>query len=627
MCGIAGFWNITGTLLGDNARVARQMAAAIHHRGPDESGIWYEAPRAPILVHARLAVLELSPAGSQPMHSDCGRYVLIYNGEIYNHLALRARLSEAGVTHSWRGGSDTETLLACFAQWGVESTLKLTVGMFALALWDRQEKTITLARDRMGEKPLYWGWQNGVLFFASELKALKEHPLFRGDIDRDALALFLRYGYVPAPYSIYKGIGKLRAGSYLVLSERSLNETCEPAAYWSANAAIEEALSNPFQGTDAEAVDLLESQLRTSISDQMVSDVPLGAFLSGGVDSSTVVALMQQQSSRPIRTFSIGFDEPGYDEAVYAKAVAEHIGTDHTELYVNSKDALDVIPSLPKIYCEPFGDSSQIPTLIVSGLARQQVTVALSGDGGDELFGGYNPYQFTPRVWRMLERFPHSMRRFASAFAQDLPLPEKLGKLRDVFASRTAQELFYRLNSHWRNHEYPVIGAQGHTALLDTPERWPRVDSFQHWMMAMDVQGYMPDDILVKVDRAAMANSLETRVPLIDHRVFELAWRMPLHMKIRNGKGKWLLREVLYRHVSRELIERPKKGFSVPVSDWLRGPLKEWAESLLDERRLQQEGYLDSRLIRRIWNDHLAGRRDHSRRLWSVLMFQAWLES
>ncbi|MFP7961367.1 glycosyltransferase [Pseudomonas aeruginosa] len=300
MCGIAGFWNITGTLLGDNARVARQMAAAIHHRGPDESGIWYEAPRAPILVHARLAVLELSPAGSQPMHSDCGRYVLIYNGEIYNHLALRARLSEAGVTHSWRGGSDTETLLACFAQWGVESTLKLTVGMFALALWDRQEKTITLARDRMGEKPLYWGWQNGVLFFASELKALKEHPLFRGDIDRDALALFLRYGYVPAPYSIYKGIGKLRAGSYLVLSERSLNETCEPAAYWSANAAIEEALSNPFQGTDAEAVDLLESQLRTSISDQMVSDVPLGAFLSGGVDSSTVVALMQQQSSRPI---------------------------------------------------------------------------------------------------------------------------------------------------------------------------------------------------------------------------------------------------------------------------------------------------------------------------------------
>lgn len=604
------------------------MADAIFLRGPDGGGEWTDREKKINIVHRRLSVLDLSLLGHQPMHSACTRYVIAFNGEIYNHLHLRTQLEQSTTAPTWRGHSDTETLLACFSAWGIEKTLQATVGMFAIALWDRQEKILTLARDRMGEKPLYWGWQDGVLLFGSELKALKVHPAFKAEIDRNALALFLRHNYIPAPYSIYKGIEKLKAGHYvnIRLDGRSAFTQEPPKAYWHMNTAIEAGLANPFTGSDQQAVDALEQQLTQSIGDQMLADVPVGAFLSGGIDSSTIVALMQKQSSKPVCTFTIGFEEAGYNEAVHAKAVGSHLGTEHTELYVRPEDALAVIPRLPHIYCEPFADSSQIPTFLVSQLAKRHVTVALSGDAGDELFAGYNPYQFAPQLWQRISALPLPLRRMAARRLSGLPVPEKLDKLLDVLDASSREDFYRNLVSHWKHPEQLVIGAHEPATLLNTPYAWPATDCFEHWMMAMDAQTYMTDDILVKVDRAAMANSLETRVPMLDHRVVELAWRMPLSLKIRDGKGKWLLREVLYRHVPREMIERPKKGFSIPLAAWLRGPLREWAEALLDSQRLHQEGYFEAAPIRRKWQEHLSGKRDHSRLLWSVLMFQAWLD-
>lgn len=498
--------------------------------------------------------------------------------------------------------------------------------MFAFALWDKETRELTLARDRMGEKPLYWGWQDGVLLFGSELKALKAHPAFKAEIDRSALALLLRHNYIPTPHSIYRGIWKLPAGHYVKIPYGAGPGDVRSRPYWRMNDAIETGLKTPFPGTDSEGVDALENQLSESVASQMLADVPLGAFLSGGVDSSTVVALMQKQSSQPVRTFAIGFNEAGYNEAEHAKAVAHHLGTDHTELYVGAAEALAVIPKLPRIYCEPFADSSQIPTYLVSQMARQHVTVALSGDAGDELFGGYNPYQFLPRVWNSLKRLPVPLRRVLQAMLAGLPLPERMAKLCAVMAAPTPQALYRQVLSHWPDPEQVVLGAQEPATLLNTPSDWPQTDCLEHWMMAMDAQTYMADDILVKVDRAAMANSLETRVPMLDHRVVELAWRFPLHMKIREGQGKWILRQVLYRHVPRDLIERPKKGFSIPLAAWLRGPLRDWGEALLNETRLRQEGYLNPVPIRRAWESHQQGKADHSSRLWGVLMFQAWLE-
>lgn len=626
MCGISGF------LVGDSLdheflAVLEKMVSCVGHRGPDGVGVWHDNLNLGF-SHSRLAIVDLSPAGHQPMPSACDRYVIAFNGEIYNHVALRCQLEDSGLAPAWRGHSDTETLLACFSAWGREKTLQATVGMFAIALWDRQEKTLTLARDRVGEKPLYWGWQDGVLLFGSELKALKAHPAFKSEIDRNALALFLRHNYIPAPYSIYKGIEKLKAGHYvnIRLDDGSAFTQEPPKAYWHMNTAIEAGLANPFTGSDQQAVDALERQLMQSVGSQMLADVPLGAFLSGGIDSSTIVALMQQQSSKPVRTFTIGFEEAGYNEAEHARAVSRHLGTEHTELYVRPEDALAVVPRLPHIYCEPFADSSQIPTFLVSQLAKQHVTVALSGDAGDELFAGYKPYQFSPRLWQRISTLPLPLRRLAVRTLSGLPVPEKLGKLLDVFDASSREDFYRNLVSHWKHPEQLVIGAHEPATLLNTPDAWPAIDCFEHWMMAMDAQTYMTDDILVKVDRAAMANSLETRVPMLDHRVIELAWRMPLSLKIRNGKGKWLLREVLYRHVPREMIERPKKGFSIPLASWLRGSLREWAESLLDSQRLHREGYFEAAPIRRKWQEHLSGKRDHSRLLWSVLMFQAWLD-
>jgi len=648
MCGLTGVFSCNRKPELQN--IITSMNNALTHRGPDDSGSWVDEYIGLALGHRRLSILDLTPAGHQPMHSACERYTIVFNGEIYNHLKLREMLMADGKAPAWRGHADTEILLACFAAWGIERTLEATVGMFAIALWDREKQLLTLARDRMGEKPLYYGWQGETLLFGSELKALKRDPEFKAEVDRNSLALLLRHSYIPAPYSIYKGISKLSPGHYVTLPLGNIDaaKKAQPQAYWQMNTAVQKGQANPFTGSAVEAVDLLEQELRSSIGEQMLADVPLGAFLSGGVDSSAVVALMQVQSKQPVRTFTIGFDEHGYDEAVHAKEVARHLGTQHTELYVRPEDALEVVPRLPTMYCEPFADSSQMVTFLVSQMASHQVKVVLSGDGGDELFGGYNRYLTARKVWEQMGRLPKPARHAAAHLLRSLSpstwdslykrispiLPKRLHiaapgdkaqKLADVLALSDDHAFFHQLTSHWKDPASIVIGAIEPQTLLTDPSAWPKTDSFEHWMMAMDAQTYMTDDILVKVDRAAMAASIETRVPMIDHRIVELAWRMPLDFKIRNGQGKWLLREVLYRHVPKELIERPKQGFGVPLDSWLRGPLREWAESLIDAGRLRQEGYFHPAPIRQMWDEHLSGRRNWQHHLWNVLMFQAWL--
>ncbi|WP_442112994.1 asparagine synthase (glutamine-hydrolyzing) [Pseudomonas sp. NUPR-001] len=625
MCGFSGYFQ-SSPISYDPAEVLRRMGDAIYRRGPDDGGEWFDINQGIGLSHRRLAIVDLSSAGAQPMLSACGRYVLVFNGEIYNHLELRKELQRHGQHFSWRGHSDTETLLSCFVNWGVERTLKSAVGMFAFALWDRQDRTLILARDRLGEKPLYWGWQGKTLVFGSELKALKAHPSFSASVDRGALSLLLRHNYIPAPYSIYKGIKKLLPGHFVSIPCGEEGRKAETHAYWDMNAVVESGLRTPFIGTDEDAVQTLEGILSKSISEQMLADVPLGAFLSGGVDSSLIVSLMQKQSERPIKTFTIGFREEGFNEAEHALAVAQHLHTEHTELYVGSAEAMAVIPKLADIYCEPFADSSQIPTFLVSQMARQHVTVALSGDAGDELFGGYNPYLFAPKVWRHLSRVPYALRKLAYRLGGQVNLPGKFQVLSEIVDSPTREVFYQKLLSHWKKTEGVVINGEVPDTFFDAAELWPATDSFESWMMAVDAQTYMVDDILVKVDRAAMANSLETRVPLLDHRVVEFAWKLPLDLKIRDGKGKWILRELLYRHVPKELIERPKKGFSIPLGAWLRGPLREWAESLLDPVVLAQQGYFHPQPIRQLWQQHLTGRVDRSRQLWSILMFQAWLQ-
>lgn len=623
MCGFVGF---LGYDLGAESIMRaqlRNMARMLSHRGPDDSGIWLDDTMQYGVAHTRLSVADLSYEGHQPMLSKYARYVLAFNGEIYNHAALRKELEKDCGVISWAGHSDTEVLLECLASWGVDRTLRTCVGMFAFALWDKHDRSLTLARDRMGEKPLYWGWQGNTLLFGSELKALKGHPSFQAEVDRGALALLLRYNYIPAPFSIYRRIQKLQPGHYVTM--RRDDRGAVPQCYWSYKTAARAGLERPFAGTDQQALDRLRTLLAGSVAGQMVADVPLGAFLSGGVDSSVVVALMQEQSPQAVHTYAIGFEDKVFDEARYARAVAQHLGTDHTELYVTKQDALAVVPELPHIYCEPLADSSQIPTFLVSRMARQHVTVALSGDGGDELFGGYTPYQFMPKIWRLLHGVPQPLRRAVAAALGHVPVPQRLEKLTGMLDARTREQLYLRLRSHWLAPTSVVLGAEEPDSLLSNPGDWSFIQSYEAWMMSMDICSYMPDDILVKVDRAAMANSLETRVPLLDHRVVEFAASLPLSLKIRGGQGKWLLRQLLYRHVPQSLVDRPKAGFSVPLGNWLRGPLREWAADLLQESRLAAEGYFDVQQVRTTWQEHLSGRRDRSSTLWSILMFQAWM--
>lgn len=645
MCGFAGVFS-PGAAVSEG--LLQRMGDAIAHRGPDDSGLWSDAQAGIGLAHRRLSIVDLSPAGHQPMLSPSARYVIAFNGEIYNHHALRAQLPEV----SWRGHSDTETLLAAFDVMGVEAALKQSVGMFAFALWDRAERSLYLARDRFGEKPLYYGVQKDLLLFGSELKALRAHPALVREIDRDALTLLLRHNYVPAPHSIYRGIRKLPPGTYLRLRadvDGKLGNNATPVQYWSASDAAAGGEGQLLAGGETEIIDALECRLRESIGMQMMADVPLGAFLSGGIDSSTVVALMQSQSAKAVKTFTIGFHESGYDEAIHARAVARHLDTDHTELYVTAAEAQAVIPLLPTLYDEPFSDSSQIPTHLVSRLARQQVAVSLSGDGGDELFGGYNRYFMASRMWRKARWMPRPLRLAAAAAMQAIPasnwdalyrlgsglLPaslktiqasDKAHKLAQVLAARGPEDIYRRLISHWKEPQSIVLGGTEPITTLQNSQIWNAVRRFESQMMLQDTVSYLPDDILAKVDRAAMAVSLETRVPFLDHRVMEMAWRLPLHMKIRHGQGKWALRQVLYRHVPRELVERPKMGFGVPIDSWLRGPLREWAEALLDESRLRREGYFNPNPIRALWDEHLTGKNNWQYYLWDVLMFQAWLE-
>ena len=644
MCGLAGFWTPGGCPAGSEA-TARGMADRIAHRGPDDSGVWIDADAGIGLAHRRLSIVDLSPAGHQPMLSASGRWVLVYNGEIYNHLELRRRLQEEGSAPTWRGHSDTETLLAAIAAWGVDETLKRSVGMFAFALWDRSERVLWLARDRIGEKPLYYGWQGDTFLFGSELKALRAHPSFNAPIDRGALALFIRRNYVPGPYSIYSGIHKLPPG--MALKVDSGRGEAKPVAYWSLAEAAQRGDANSFAGSEDEALNELERILGNVVRAQMVADVPLGALLSGGIDSTTITALMQANSLRPVRSFTIGFNEPTYDEGTYARAIAMHLGTEHTELRLGAQDAIELIPQMPSMYDEPFADSSQLPTHLVMQMARRHVTVALSGDGGDEFFGGYNRYFLGPKAWRWMGWMPRPLRYafggamtavpastlnslagpFAHKFGIALPGDKlhKLGqRLRNI---RSLDDLYISMVSEWGGAGPIVIGGGDPYNLVDNTSSWPRMSDPAARMMALDAQTYLPDDILVKVDRASMAASLETRAPFLDPELIQFAWSLPTGMKLQDGKGKYLLRRLLDRYVPRDLVERPKMGFGIPLDEWLRGPLRDWVESLISEERLRNEGFFDPEPIRKVWQKHVRGEASYGYRLWSVLMFQSWLES
>jgi asparagine synthase (glutamine-hydrolysing) len=643
MCGIAGLLADPGRPEAIAAETIRRMGDSLAHRGPDDRGEWIDAEQRIALAHRRLSVVDLSAAGHQPMASHCGRYVVVYNGEIFNHVELRAGLGDL----PWRGHSDTETLLALFTRHGVLDSLPLLLGQFAIAVWDRERATLTLARDRMGEKPLYWGrlGQAGI-GFASELRALRTHPMWHGEVDRDALALLLRHNCIAAPHSIWRGIRKLEPACWVSLQR---DGSITQGRYWDLARIARDAVADPLQLGDAEATDELEQRLGDTLRGQMLADVPLGAFLSGGVDSSTLVALMTRQSTHRVRSFCIGFDDGATSEAAHARAVAQHLGTDHSELIVGAADALALVPQLPRLYDEPFADSSQLPTLLVAQMARRHVTVALSGDAGDELFAGYNRYRIAARMAR-LQRVPLGLRRVLSRLIRSVPpalwdaaaaapqrlLPHKqrqqdvgskLHKFaRQVLPAADARALYRALTSHWSAPGALVLGASEPEGWFDSPALAPLWRDAVAGMTITDQLSYLPDDILVKVDRASMAHSLETRAPFLDHRLVEWAWRLPLRLKIRGGESKWLLRQVLYRHVPRDLIERPKQGFAVPLAAWLRGPLREWATALLEPARLRAEGYFAAAPIAQAWAQHLSGRHDRAHELWDVLMFQAWLQ-
>lgn len=646
MCGIAGFIDCAHRLGPRELQVAViDMVNALRLRGPDDSGAWSDAGVGVALGHRRLSILDLSPEGHQPMTSVCGRYVISFNGEVYNFKALRAQLT--GLGYSFRGHSDTEVMLACISEWGLLSAVKRFNGMFAFALWDRRERKLHLVRDRLGEKPLYYGWMGKTFMFASELKALRVHHDFVGTVSRDALTSYLRHNYIPAPYSIYQNIWKVQPGMIATINAEGI---APPAfeCYWSARDAAERGVVNSFSGSADDAVTALDDLLRDAVQLRMEADVPLGAFLSGGIDSSTIVALMQAQSMRPVQTFTVGFYEDGYNEAHKAKAVAQHLGTQHTELYVRPEEAMAIIPQLPTLYDEPFSDSSQIPTFLISQLARRDVTVSLSGDAGDELFAGYERYFLGRNIWNKIGWMPRGLKALAATGLKCVSpqswerllrhMPglskalrmrnpgHKLHALAEMLTVKSPELLYLNMLSQWRSPATLILDASEPSTVLSDHAQWADLPDFTQRMMYLDMMTYLPDDILVKVDRATMGVSLEARVPFLDHRVVEFAWRLPVSMNVRHSQGKRLLRQVLYRYVPKVLVERPKMGFGVPIDVWLRGPLREWADNLLDEKRLRDEGFFNPKPIRQAWDEHLSGAHDWQHRLWVILMFQAWLE-
>ncbi len=637
MCGIAGVLNSAAGSREKLERDASAMADCLAHRGPDDHGVWSDAEAGIALTQRRLSIVDLSPAGHQPMVSADGRFIVTFNGEIYNFQELRPELKARGV--KFRGHSDTEVMLEAFAADGVTHTIKRLIGMFTIGVWDRRERTLSLVRDRMGIKPLYWAKFGGLFMFGSELKALRAHPGWTARTNRAALAAFMRHNYIPAPHTIYEGVQKLEPGTILTLP---WNGEPRLERFWDARIVAKAGRANPMQGSDAELTDQLEALLKDAVKRRMVADVPVGAFLSGGIDSSTVVALMKAANAGPVRTYTIGSELAGYNEAAHSAAVAKHLGTEHTELMVTPKEAIDVIPNLPDMYDEPFADSSQIPTYLVSAMTRRHVTVALSGDGGDELFAGYNRYQLTAQIWRSFSMLPHPVRQALAGMITALPadrwtkllsfipasmrqrqIGDKLHKFAAVLPCNGETELYRRLVTHWEPSDIVLNADESKGVLWDAQIDKDFPDLLER-MQYFDQVTYLPDDILTKVDRASMAVALEARVPLIDHRVVEFAWRLPREAKIRGGMSKWLLRQVLYRHVPKELVERPKMGFAVPLGDWLRGPLRPWAENLLAEPRLRQAGFFDAARVRQTWDAHLSGRRNHEYMLWNVLMFEAW---
>ncbi len=649
MCGITGFWDRTPARIEQSRSRLLSMTDALRHRGPDDSGEFLEEGTAVALGARRLAVVDLSAHGHQPMLSPDGRYVLAFNGEIYNFRSLRRDLESAGLRFS--GSGDTEVVVAAVQHWGLPETLERCNGMFGLALWDRRRRQLHLARDRFGEKPLYYGWTGTAFLFGSELKALRAHPAFRGEVDRDVLALYFRHNCIPAPYSIYGSIAKLPAASFVTVDATTTPGTMPvPQAFWSLRATAEAGAGSRSDTSIDDATDELDATLGRAVATRMHADVALGAFLSGGIDSSLVVALMQAQHTATVKTFTIAFEDAGYDEAPQARAVAEHLGTEHHELLMTARDALDVIPKLPDIYDEPFADSSQIPTAVLARLTRAHVTVALSGDGGDELFGGYNRYAWAERFWRRVEPVPLGLRRAAATMlgavpprwwdgafagagrvlpaARGLRMPgTKVQKVAAVLPAADLHETYVILASHTTDPARIVPGAVEPPTVLSSSGGWPVLSDPVEAMMYLDTMTYLPDDILTKVDRATMASSLEGRMPFLDPDVAALAWRLPPDRKMRAGTGKWLLRRLLHRYVPASLVERPKAGFGVPIGDWLRGPLRPWAEDLLDVRQLEDDGLVSVPVVRAMWAEHLSGRRDRQFDLWDVLMLQSWLRA
>jgi len=655
MCGITGFIDILHRKGDDELQnICRQMTDTVRHRGPDDSGILVDAEAGVAFGHRRLSIIDLSSGGHQPMSSQSGRYVISYNGEVYNYKDLRCELQNSG--YVFRGGSDTEIMLAAIDQWGFKNALARFNCMFAFSLLDRRNRTLFLVRDRLGIKPLYYGLVGNDFVFASELKAIKSHPGFNNEIDRDSVALMMSYSYIPAPRSIYKNINKLLPGRMIEINidELRKNNDCHnlskirPHTYWSVSDTARNGILEPLNESEEQTLERFDFLLRDSVKLRMISDVPLGVFLSGGIDSTIITALMQAQSSAKVKTFSIGFSEEQYNEAVYASEIANYLGTEHTELYASPNDAIALIPEMPKLYDEPFADDSQIPTFLVSKLARKHVTVCLSGDGGDEIFGGYNRYVRWNHIPVIMKKYPAFTRRALQIVVETIPphlwnrffagvgtfIPEKyhyrqpgekFHKFVKIINSSSRDEMHMLLASSWLGTDKVVINNSSDEVSIVT-DHFPDVGNFGQEMMFVDTIGYLPDDILTKVDRASMGVSLEVRVPLLDHRIVELAFKLPMKMKINKRCGKWLLRKILNKYVPAELMERPKKGFAIPLEKWLRGELRDWAESLLDETRLRREGFLNPVPIRKKWDEHLSGKNNWRYHLWNVLMFQAWLE-